>query len=89
MAQKIQEELDQVERQVYVLEKEENELRRVRVIVHPFLFINFGRSVFKSSKGFLCPPRFHFTVCFQSFITLQGLSRSRRERVQSEVWKAL
>ena len=30
MAHKIQDELDQVERQVYVLEKEENELRRVR-----------------------------------------------------------
>ena len=29
MAHKIEEELDQVERQVYVLEKEENELRRV------------------------------------------------------------
>ena len=31
MAKKIQDELDQVERQVYVLEKEENELRRVRI----------------------------------------------------------
>ena len=30
MAHKIQDELDQVERQVYILEKEENELRRVR-----------------------------------------------------------
>ena len=29
MAHKIQDELDQVERQVYILEKEENELRRV------------------------------------------------------------
>lgn len=30
MAHKIQDEFDQVERQVYILEKEENELRRVR-----------------------------------------------------------
>ena len=30
MAQKVEEELEQVERQVFVLEKEENELRRVR-----------------------------------------------------------
>ena len=44
MAHKIQEELDQVERQVYVLEKEENELRRVRylkrfVLSFPILFL--------------------------------------------------
>ena len=30
IAEKVQDELNQVERQVYVLEKEENELRRVR-----------------------------------------------------------
>ena len=30
VAQKVEEELEQVERQVFVLEKEENELRRVR-----------------------------------------------------------
>ena len=42
MAHKIQEELDQVERQVYVLEKEENELRRVREKkVYQFCSVSF------------------------------------------------
>ena len=36
MAQKVQEELEQVERQVFVFEKEENELRRVRSIFVAF-----------------------------------------------------
>ena len=40
MAQKIQDELDQVERRVYVLEKEENELRRVRLYFSCFFFLS-------------------------------------------------
>ena len=44
MAQKVQEELEQVERQVFVFEKEENELRRVRILFRTEALFQYDRT---------------------------------------------
>ena len=57
VAQKVEEELEQVERQVFVLEKEENELRRVRRyynIKTLFFVVSFGYCHFPVIITFKC-----------------------------------
>ena len=44
MAQKVQEELEQVERRVFVFEKQENELRRVRILFRTEALFQYDRT---------------------------------------------
>lgn len=72
MAHKIQDELDQVERQVYILEKEENELRRVRNTKE----LTNGNALF----CLLSHPCFHliaiYCIPFGTYPVRKGVERS-------------